>query len=58
VRKVYPGINCEGDSFHFVQAVMKRIQKLGLINAYKEDLTFHHQVMRRKGVAACFWDSL
>jgi hypothetical protein len=37
VKKAYPGIKCEGDSFHFVQAVMRKLQKLGLRDRYDAD---------------------
>jgi hypothetical protein len=47
VKKVYPGITCEGDSFHFVQAVMKQVKKLGLMDDYSAGLELNHQVCCR-----------
>ena len=44
VRKAFPGISCEGDSFHMVQAVMKQLGKHGLRGLYNQDLAFYHQV--------------
>jgi hypothetical protein len=47
VKRVYLGITCEGDSFHFVQAVMKQLRKLGLMDDYDADDDLNHQVSCR-----------
>jgi hypothetical protein len=44
VREVYPGVRCEGDSFHMVQAVYKQLQKKGLAKAYRADMELNMQV--------------
>jgi hypothetical protein len=37
VKGVYPGVVCEGDSFHFVQAIMKKVKEAGLLRMYLND---------------------
>lgn len=47
VQRIYPGIKCEGDSFHLFQAVMKRVKKHNLDGLYKDDIEIYDQVRIR-----------
>ena len=44
VQRVYPGIKCEGDSFHLFQAVQKKVQEHHLSGLYKNDIEVYDQV--------------
>lgn len=44
VTRVYPGIKCEGDSFHLFQAITKKVQENKLMGFYKEDIEIYDQV--------------
>lgn len=42
--RLFPGIQLAGCSFHFSQAVMKRVGKLGLKRAYQDDPAIRHSI--------------
>lgn len=48
-KRSFPGITAEGDSFHFVQAIMKRVKSAGLMPLYMKseannDIEIYDQV--------------